>query len=119
MRVFHIVAPDVWAEAAGHGEYVPAAFADDGFVHFSFADQVARVANALYRDASRLVVVEIDPAGLDLVVEDCYEAGEGFPHVYQPIPTSAAVAVVPLTRADNGDWTFSASGASAPASPDR
>jgi uncharacterized protein (DUF952 family) len=106
MRIFHIVDPEEWTKAVEHGAYVPAAFAADGFVHFSFADQVVRVANALYRDASDLVVVEIDPDGLDLVIEDCYEAGEEFPHVYQPVPTGAAVAVHPLTRGSDGAWHF-------------
>jgi uncharacterized protein (DUF952 family) len=101
------------------GTYVPAGFAQDGFVHFSFAGQVSRVANALYRDEPDLIVVEIDPRGLDLVVEDCYEAGEEFPHVYQPIPIAAATSTHALTRADNGDWEFSPGPASAGASPDR
>ncbi len=119
MQIFHIVDRKTWADAVVVGEYVPAAFAQDGFVHFSFADQVARVANALYRAEPDLVVVEIDPSGLEVVVEDCYEAGERFPHVYRPIPTAAAVAIHELTRADDGDWEFSVAGAADPASSDR
>jgi uncharacterized protein (DUF952 family) len=106
MRIFHIVDPEEWTKAVEHGSYVPAAFAADGFVHFSFAGQVLRVANALYRDSPDLVVVEIDPDGLDLVVEDCYEAGEEFPHVYQAVPTAAAVAMHALTRGSDGAWHF-------------
>jgi uncharacterized protein (DUF952 family) len=119
MRIFHIVDRQAWADAAATGEYAPAAFAQDGFVHFSFAEQVARVANALYRDEPALIVVEIDPAGLDVVVEDCYDAGEQFPHVYRPIPTGAAVATHELTRAEDGDWQFSVADATGPASSDR
>jgi len=120
MRLFHIVDRAGWAAATAAGEYAPAAFADDGFVHFSFDHQVARVANARYRDGTDLVVVEVDPRGLDVVVEDSYGAGEEFPHVYRSIPTSAAVAVHPLRRDDAGDWVFSPDGAgTGPASPDR
>jgi uncharacterized protein (DUF952 family) len=114
VRIFHIVAPVTWAEATQRGTYLPAAYEADGFVHFSFADQVESVANAIYRDEPDLIVVEIDSDSVpaDLRVEDCYEAGEEFPHVYGPIPTGAAVATHPLTRTSGGDWTFSPRGAS-------
>jgi uncharacterized protein (DUF952 family) len=118
-RIFHIVAPDDWADANAAGRYLPAGFARDGFVHFSFADQVARVANARYRNEPALIAVEVDPRDLDVVVEDSYQAGEEFPHVYQPVPTAAAVARHPLTRDENGDWVFNRGPASAAASPDR
>ena len=107
MRIFHIVDRGVWAAAVADGEYVPAAFAQDGFVHLSFAHQVAQVANARYRDASELIVVEVDPSDLEVVVEDSYGAGEEFPHVYAAIPVAAAVRTHELTRDGNGDWTFS------------
>ncbi len=119
MRIFHVVDRSVWAAATQHGEYTPDGFARDGFVHFSFVDQVARVANALYRDESDLVVVELDLPDDEVVVEDCYDAGEAFPHVYRPIPTAAAVGAHQLSRTADGDWRFSVSDASGPASPDR
>lgn len=113
MRIFHIIAPLTWAQAIQGGTYVPAALEADGFVHFSFADQVERVANAIYRDEPDLVVIEVESESVpaELRVEDCYEAGEKFPHVYGPIPTDAAVATYPLTRTGDGDWTFSPGGA--------
>ncbi|HEY2298076.1 MAG TPA: DUF952 domain-containing protein [Jatrophihabitans sp.] len=120
VRIFHIVAPSDWAAAEQRGAYLPAGFAADGFVHFSFAGQVARVANALYRDAPDLIVVEIesDDVPAELRVEDSYGAGEEFPHVYGPIPTAAAVGRHRLERDPSGDWVFSAA-AGGPASTDR
>jgi uncharacterized protein (DUF952 family) len=122
VRIFHIVAPGVWAEASRRGVYLPAGFTADGFVHFSFADQVARTANARYRDEPGLVVVEVesDDVPSELRVEDSYGAGEEFPHVYGPVPTAAAVAVHELTRGPDGDWRFSPpDGAAGSASPGR
>jgi uncharacterized protein (DUF952 family) len=121
MRIFHIVPPVTWSAAQETGQYTSADFAADGFVHFSFARQVARVANAIYRDEPELVVVEVEsdvvPAEL-LRVEGCYESGETFPHVYGPIPVSAARSITQLTRDAGGDWEFTApGGATAPASP--
>ncbi len=108
MRLFHLVAPDVWAGAVRAGEYRPESLAGEGFVHFSFAEQVSGTANLRYRDEPELVVVEVDPAALDaeLRVEDSYGSGTEFPHVYGPVPASAAVAVHPLRRTAGGDWVF-------------
>lgn len=108
MRIFHIVAPETWAAARQGGEYLPAGFDRDGFVHFSFADQVERVANAVYRDDPDLIVVEIesDDVPAELRVEDSYGAGEEFPHVYGPIPASAQIAQHDMTRTESGDWSF-------------
>ena len=121
MRIFHIVDRGVWDSAVRSGQYLPAGFDADGFVHFSFEQQVARTANGLYRDEPDLVVVEVesDEIPAELRVEDSYGAGEDFPHIYGPVPTSAAVAVHPLTRAANGDWVFSPGAGDAAASPDR
>ena len=108
MRLFHLVAPDVWADAVAAGEYRPESLGREGFVHFSFADQVSGTANLRYRDEPELVVVEVDAAavGAELRVEDSYGSGSEFPHLYGPVPTAAAVAVHPLRRTAAGDWSF-------------
>jgi uncharacterized protein (DUF952 family) len=117
VQIFHIVDRGVWTAAVEQGEYVPAGFEQDGFVHFSFADQVSGVANAIYRDEPDLIVVELDADPGEVVVEDCYESGTEFPHVYRPIPPSAVVATHELQRGANGDWVFRTGGAGASASP--
>ena len=108
MRLFHLVDPEVWSAAVAAGEYRPPSLAAEGFVHFSFAEQVTGTANLRYRDEPDLVVVEIDPASIDaeLRIEDTYGSGTDFPHVYGPVPTASAVAVHPLTRTAGGDWEF-------------
>ncbi len=116
--LFHIVAPGDWPAA---GEYRPASLVDQGFVHFSFADQVTGVANARYRDAAELAVVELDAAtlGVEIRVEDSYGEGVAFPHGYGPVPVSATVAMHLLDRAPDGAWRFSRRGAGVAVSPGR
>jgi uncharacterized protein (DUF952 family) len=118
--LFHIVDRDCWAAAVESGEYRAASLQTEGFIHCSFADQVAAVANNLYRDEEGLCVVELDPAriGADVVIEDSYGTGTAFPHVYGPVPAAAAVAVHALARDANGDYSFTAGGAAGAASPD-
>lgn len=119
--LFHIVAPDVWAAATAAGEYRPPSLAIEGFVHLSFADQVAASADRHYRDAPALVVVELDPRAVDadLRIEDSYGSGTEFPHLYGALPVAAARAVHPIERSGTGEWAFSPGGAAAAASPDR
>ncbi len=119
--LFHIVARPDWRAAVAAGEYRPASLRSEGFVHCSFAAQVAATANARFRDAHDLCVVELDPARLraPVRVEDSYGSGQEFPHVYGPIPLAAATAVHDLARGPDGDYRFSGRGAAGAASPDR
>ena len=116
--LFHLVEPAAWPRS---GNYRPASLTAEGFVHLSFADQVAGSANRHYADAPELVVVEIDPMAVpaEIRVEDTYGSGTAFPHAYGPLPVSAAVATALLRRDGNGQWLFSPDAADAAASPDR
>jgi uncharacterized protein (DUF952 family) len=107
VRLFHLVAPRAWTEAMTAGEYRPASLAAEGFVHFSFAEQVEDVANARYASALELQVVEFEVPRERVVVEDSYGSGTAYPHVYGHIDTAWAVTVHPLSRTD-GRWRFSA-----------
>jgi len=119
--LFHIVDRSAWRAAVDRGEYHAESLASEGFIHCSFAGQVAGVANARYGDVDDLCVVELDPALLDAAVrvEDSDGSGQEFPHVYGMIPVAAAVATHELTRGAGGDYRFSVYGEAGAASPDR
>ena len=106
--LFHIVERSRWDEALTEGTYGPESLAAEGFVHCSYLEQVEPVANALYRDASDLVVVELDPVLLDapVVVEDTYGTGTSFPHVYGTIAVRAQIGEHTLVRGADGGWTL-------------
>ena len=112
-RIFHIVSEAVWSGAERTGEYAPESLSTEGFVHFSFGDQVSATAAARFADVPNLVVIEVDPQLLDVPVrvEDSYGSGTEFPHVYGPIPLQSVAGVHRLD-----DELFSGSG---PSSPDR
>jgi uncharacterized protein (DUF952 family) len=109
-HIFHIVERGTWALAESAGEYRPESLQSEGFVHFSYANQVGATANRFYADAVNLCVVEFDPAKLTapVVVEDSHGTGEQFPHVYAAIPAAAAVAIHDLPRGADGQYTFAA-----------
>lgn len=122
LRLFHLLTPSAWDAAVAAGEHRPASLADEGFVHFSGAEQVEGTANLLYADVPELIVVEFDPnllGGLEVLLERAPGTDQSFPHVYGPIPASAAVAVHEIVRDGRGQWRFSPGGAGDAASPGR
>lgn len=84
--IFHIADRHAWAELQAGGRYPwssrDLSYDAQGFVHCSFAQQLTEVLDAHCADVawSELVVLELDPVGLPVVVEDL---GAGpFPHLY-------------------------------------
>jgi uncharacterized protein (DUF952 family) len=108
VNVFHIVSIEDWNAAIAAGSHRPESLAAEGFIHFSYAEQVAATANRHYREVDGLHVLEIDPRYLDgeLRVEPSPATGELFPHLYDPLPVAAVVAIHPLERDDAGDYVF-------------
>ena len=103
--LYHIALPTDWAAAQEAGQYSASTrgrtLADDGFIHCSFAEQVAATAARFYGDLDEVVMLEIDPDRLTsaVVVEDLSGTGEAFPHVYGPIELAAVVAATPTQPA--------------------
>ncbi len=95
--IFHWSVRDAWTEAAATGFYPwsarGVAYDEEGFVHFSFAEQVDSTRAAHYADlaADDLVLLELDAAAVDLPV--VVEAGRGelFPHLFAPLPVADVI----------------------------
>ncbi|GAB3957913.1 hypothetical protein GCM10029978_001580 [Actinoallomurus acanthiterrae] len=66
--------------------------AEEGFIHASRdEEQVRKVRRAFYAGLDDLVLLVIDPEGLDVRYEPVGD--DVFPHVYGPIPPSAVIEV--------------------------
>lgn len=95
--VYHWALREDWERAALDGypwstrgvEYERA-----GFVHCSLASQVDGIRDALLGDLPRenLVLLELDPAGLPIVLEDGGD-GKEYPHLFAPLPVGLAQSV--------------------------
>lgn len=114
--ILHITTREAWEAARSSGEYRAPSLAGEGFIHCSTADQVLRVANALFAGARDLVLLHIDPAALhaplryeppahtpDQPVETT--GTERFPHVYGPINLEAVVRVTDFIPDAGGRFT--------------
>ena len=103
-RLFHLALRRDWEAAREAGEYGVSTrgrtWAEEGFLHASYAHQWQGVRDAYYADVTEpLVLLEVDPALLDVPVVEEVPAGgnEAFPHVYGPLPVAAVVAVRELS----------------------
>lgn len=92
MKIYHIVMPEVWAEAEGGMEYRAPSLDDEGFIHCSFEDQLDAVIERYYKSAGELVILEIDPARLNAeLVEESSTNNEIYPHIYGPLNLDAVI----------------------------
>jgi uncharacterized protein (DUF952 family) len=94
--IYHITSVRELEEAHTRGEYLPQAFAADGFIHCSYAHQLTTIANALFRGRTDLVVLEIERARVpsDILDENLSGGAELFPHIYGSLPLSAITRVI-------------------------
>lgn len=79
----------------------------EGFVHASYAGQVAGVLHRFYADVTEpmcLLVIDPDKLGVPVVAENLIGGSELFPHIYGPVPVSAVVEVAALVRDESSGW---------------
>ncbi|GAA3466250.1 DUF952 domain-containing protein [Nonomuraea roseola] len=99
MTVLHIAYATDWEAAQHTGEYRISTrgrtLEQEGFIHCSATHSQARTVTRLfYADVTEpLLLLEIDPTGLDIRYEVPEGAHEAFPHLYGPLPTSSVSAV--------------------------
>ncbi len=106
--VFKIVHAAEWRSAEAAGIY-PGSAKDrqDGFLHFSTAEQLMGTLTRHYADAHDLVLVAVDPAALGAALT--YEPsrdGALFPHLYGPLLLSAVRWVQKIARGADGNFVL-------------
>ena len=102
--IYKICPAEEWAEAERTGTFAgsPIDLAD-GFIHFSTAAQAVETARRHFagQDGLVLVAVDADALGAELKWEPS-RGGDLFPHLYGPLPASAAISVSPLPLSNEG-----------------
>jgi uncharacterized protein (DUF952 family) len=115
VQIYHIVARDAWDAAQEAGEYRADSLGTQGFIHFSEADQVARVANAIYSGQDDLLLLEVDSERLraalkyeppDTTVPAAHDSVELFPHLYGPLNLDAVARVTAFAPDEDGVFHF-------------
>lgn len=100
--VFKICSREEWHLAIDNGIYNGSALdLSDGFIHLSTRDQVVETAQLHFRGLDDLVLVAIDPSGLDIRYEESRN-GQMFPHLYSDLPVESALNVQSILLDENG-----------------
>ncbi|GHE26322.1 hypothetical protein GCM10017673_30070 [Streptosporangium violaceochromogenes] len=101
--VFHLAAATDWETAQASGEYrvstLGRTLEQEGFIHAcSSHDQIQRTARRFYTGLTTpLLLLTVDPTGLDVRLETPAGHDEPFPHIYGPLPVTSVVSAVPFT----------------------
>ena len=109
-RIFHVTPERDWQAAQQSGSYVLSTrdrtLEEVGFIHCSYANQVAGVANAIYRGEHHLVLLVIDPQRLTAPVrpEPPAPGMEAYPHIYGPLNLDAVIEVRPYQPNEDGSF---------------
>jgi uncharacterized protein (DUF952 family) len=112
MMIYHITTRKAWRAALATGDYRTEGLATDGFIHCSTLPQILPVAEYLFKDKRRLVILLIKPARLSSTLKweppsggtppPGVPAGDTFPHIYGPIDLDAVKRVLDLERNPDG-----------------
>jgi uncharacterized protein (DUF952 family) len=104
MLIFKICHAAEWALAEREGIYAGSAKDhEDGFIHFSTAEQVMGTLERYFAGAGELVLAAVDPKVLGPALK--YEPSRGgalFPHLYGPLNLAFVVWANPIRRGEGG-----------------
>jgi uncharacterized protein (DUF952 family) len=102
--LLHLITAADWDAARTRGTLDPG---PAGFVHLSTPQQVTLPADRLFAGRTDVLLLAVDPAGLDVRFEPGmpYDPpGMLFPHAYGTVPTSAVVSVRPYLPRPDGTF---------------
>jgi uncharacterized protein (DUF952 family) len=106
--IYKIVSEHEWVAAEAEGRFIGSAVdIDDGFIHFSTAEQAPETAERHFagRKGLLLVAVEAEALGEALRWEPS-RGGALFPHLYDVLSVAAVARVDPLPLDDSGAHVF-------------
>ena len=106
--IYKICTAAEWREAERVGVYCGSAVDDqDGFIHFSTAEQAAETAAKWFAGQRDLVLVTIDADALsDKLKWEPSRGGALFPHLYAPLDVKAVLRVDLLPLDETGRHAF-------------
>jgi len=102
--IYKLLDRPAWDAALAEGVFKGSAVdLADGFIHFSSASQAAETARRYFTGRSDLMLVAVDTERLGAALRwEPSRGGDLFPHLYGPMPTTAAVSARPLALGPDG-----------------
>ena len=108
--IYKIVPASLWREAEAAGTFAGAAIdLQDGYIHFSTAEQVRETAARHFAGQEDLLLVAFDTERLGPALRwEPSRGGALFPHLYAALHPSAAASVAALWLGPDGHVEFPA-----------
>ena len=104
--IYKICSNRLWQKAREAGQFTGAPIdIEDGFIHFSTAEQIRETAEKHFHGKTDLQLLQIDVTDLNIVWE-ASRGGQLFPHLYDVLPLSAVVKVWDLPLDQNYEHVF-------------
>ena len=91
-KLLHVTTEAAWAEAGQDGA-VPCP--PEGFIHLCTEAQRGFVLERHFAGRGALLVLHVDPAGLDIIWEESEPGMTSFPHLYEALPLSSVLQIEP------------------------
>ena len=85
-ELLHVTTAQAWARAQEAGAY---ACSEGGFIHLCTPAQLEFVLGRHFNGQTGLLVLHLDPAGLDIRFEPSEPGMSPFPHLYGALPAAA------------------------------
>lgn len=109
MNIFHLMSIKEFKDFSLASQYCPISLEQEGFIHFSFAHQLAGVIERFYLKPQILILIKVksEEVKKDLKIEgplDPEEEFDGFPHLYAPLSFKAVAGHRELSI--NDDLSF-------------
>jgi uncharacterized protein (DUF952 family) len=108
--VYKIVSEHEWAAAEAEGRFIGSPVdLDDGFIHFSTAEQTVETASRHFAGRKGLLLVAVDTQALGEALKwEPSRGGALFPHLYDVLSLEAVRGVDPLPLNEDGEHIFPA-----------
>jgi uncharacterized protein (DUF952 family) len=102
--IYKILPQAAWDEAVAAGRFDGAAIdLQDGYIHFSTAEQAHETAAKHFHGQADLVVAAFDTDDLGAALRwEPSRGGQLFPHLYGPLDPALARGVTPAPLGDDG-----------------
>jgi uncharacterized protein (DUF952 family) len=106
--IYKICPAALWRQAQADGVFRGAPVdLQDGYIHFSTAEQVKETAAKHFAGQTDLVLVAVEGDALGGILQwEPSRGGALFPHLYAPLDVKDALSVVPLPLGPDGKHVF-------------
>ena len=100
--IYKICTKSEWEEIKGKGQLTGSKKdLEDGYIHFSGADQVEGTLKKFYTNQKNLILLKVDTIKLDHLFWEQASDGNMFPHLYSSLDISNVIDEFEITLSDD------------------